>query len=1425
MINGKNYAFGKVSEIFAGFGFPIVTTTEGSFVKFVDSLSPTDLAKLHQEITDYLNVVGKPSSADTVATQYGRIIAYTMRSALNLAQQINAKNKKSGASRLRSFTGTTVAAADLNSALGSALQIAFEDGKLSTVLGSAKLFYKNGELGQRVVSRLEQLAIDNDVNIYTLTQDEMTARYGAGTKAVYDNNTGEIYVQQGLSFTDTIHAVVHEANHAYFNRVAFGYHSFIQARSTNPNAQSENFGLTHEDVATLDHIMQVYDTVRNSDAYLNPRYQLAMVDVNGKPMAYGVSFDKNSPDALAEFMSELMSSENFRRATAEAIAKHDRTSHKRGQSFVRRIISKIASVLGFKHKTDNDLVTKFIEDGMRMLDTVPYRMAGSTVSRMASTDEFVTRIVDDVNNGVQSYSLKYNTAIDDDHNTMGGGTAIRDLDTGLWSLVYYNRATNSFETKENLTESDLIGKITKADLKIHKRNSRTAMSQHVDKQVERLHALYPTFARWVQKVRQFLSAYMDTKNVDNTINWVVNSLLRLEHNTQDRDALYTWVSRMIAAQHPNDPDKLVDFQRDIQRFRAEANNEFTEKGFDRKSMFDHMNEVRDWANKHGITTQKLSEYVYVLAAQQRAQDFRDNEGGINPYTGKPYRSAQGKISGFRIKPGMIRGINTEIVDEDGSIYLSNLDGKERQLVEELRTMWIAQNDTLLDIEYASGVLSTLQYLSMKGKFYAPLKSEHDIATAFIKFATGRSTEAKDPFTNYYEHAEARRAWALHQQELQLLLVAAQEHALGNVISANQTHYVQKRDEIGYQWRAPNLQDGSAWVVYKDGIKHTLTINDPVMREIHQKAKSWEHKSQAWSMMAGITRALSAVRTALSPSYLPVAYSRDILTAMVNAQAAFRSIKDGQVVTDEEANHLAMKIAARSISSVGGILKGKWTGTRSWEYDVFKRVGGGLVMNARQDSEGYNRWFEQNLLQKSETTRQMAVNKAKAGVTKLMQISHATEDSVRFATFMEFLEMRAGRKFTSEQDLITFLQQNPKLREQAISGSKHITGNFEVKGNNVFFRSLFMFFNASMVGARSATHMFNPEHGSHAMKAMKLIAALSLASLAMMDAELGDDEDGKSKASRVSATENGICWGMFGCIQMPHETRFITAGMKAVYEISKGDISVGEGLSMFMRGVAQMGSPFAFGSLTGENGGAGLAMGLVPTILQLPVQLLTNQNSFGRDIVPEFAYDGSGRRIMNAMDWQKSKLSDPLWSRWMAMNANKMLGLDVSSSQLDHTANFFLGSIYTTGRNIIRGMQNGEDAFDIFGKILGKGFTPQYDEFKLEQALKERIRTLKAGLSMGDSPNNMLRSADELKLDSRYATLIALEKEYEARKRARQFHGKSYAQLVRERQTAQMNGDLDVVLEANEGIDLMQAEGRKLAGEFLLKLDDLGEYFE
>lgn len=1418
---------GLMDELLQLFGFKSAPSASQTARQFIEGAEAQYLKNIHDATTAWLQA--NPYEQGNLDRSYERFVVSAVANFIK-KEAIDAKkltfDKAPGdvyraklvtpkTSAIRSSGGGAMNTALTDDSLGHAVRVAMSSGSLAQTLGSVQSFFKPGEVGGRVVGRLTQLAMDNDVQIISLSKAEMESRFGQDVKGAYDNESGQIYIRNDLGFTQTAQTLVHEATHAYFNRSAFAYNAYIGALSTDSTVKPETYGLTRADVKLMEDAYAMMDQVRDSTAYLNPRYGVnTVVDLEGNTRAYGLSFDKNDPEALAEFMSELYSSEGFRRATAQALAEVNETNEATGWRRVRQFLRQIAEFFGFTNPQTQRDVAEFIENSMSLLGTVPYRVANGGVSRLATADEgFVSRFVTDANRGIQFYTFKQKNGLGG--KSEGVASAYRN-DNGTWNFEYINPVDLSqIVQKDGLTEAELADEAVRYNLQVLTRNGNTNVHKHLSETIHRVNMLYPPLAKAVTKLHQLLTNFIDVETATNFTNTLTSKLLWLEHNLHDRDAIFTWVDRMMAQLYKDQPEKRTDLQREVQTLRAQYLNEFTESGIGRKTMKDHRELISDWATRQGITVEQLSEMTYALMARERTEQFKKDNGGIDPYTGKPIREL-GKVSGFRFNGK---------ADDDASAYFASLTAQQAAQVEEFRKMWIAMNDGMLNLEYASGVLSTEQYYNMRGKFYAPLKNEDSFIGAFYKRATGRHSKAKDPFTTWFEMAEARSIWALKQKEYSLLLDVVQDNALGNILQVNQTHRTSLKDSIGHQWRAPNMSDGTAWTVYKNGVRHTLSINDKGLQDIYRSAKTWEEKSGFWSAMAHITRAMSAVRTSLSPSFIPVAYARDLLTSVVNIQAAFRTSEAGQVLSDAEAMTLAGKVVARSLSSVGGILKGKWQGTRGWQYDVFKRLGGGINMNARMDAEDYNRLFQNALMAKPKSPLQLTGQVAKGGVHKLMQISHATEDSVRFATFMEFLEMRAGRKFTDEADLIQFLTANPKLKQQAISASKHITGNFEVKGNNIGMRSLFMFFNASMVGGRNAAHMFDTRHGTHALKMMGVIGALSLASLAMMDAELGDDEDGKGKASRVSATENGICWGMSGCLQLPHETRWISALMKANYEYLKGDISLGDATKMVMRGLHQSsGIPFQVIGADGNPTAHSFTMGVMPTLAQLPFQLFTNVDQFGRDITPEYAYDANGQRIMNAADWQKAKLSDPDWAKGMAMFGQKWFGLDVSASQYNHIANFILGSVYTNGKKIAKGMNNGDSFSQIFGSVAGSGFTPKYNDYAMMNDVKDRIKELKNDLMMGDSVHNMVRGRDELKTDARYAKLVALEKQYEKAQRAMSYNGKSYSELIRERESAIQNDDIDLLLEANTGLDVLMLERQQEAGQLLQLLEEFEQGF-
>ena len=1393
---------GYLSEMLDGFGIKAEHGMD-AYTTFTRTYARETLAKVSASINEYINTEGdRLTPAEAFAMT-------ALKHELDIHLMTDGENSPATSS-LRSDMA--------NDNLGILANRAIKDtNKVSKALEYLETQFKPGELSARILGHIKQRAIDNDVDIEVLSKLEMEARFGKDTRGIYDNQTGKIYLRDGMTFNEHVHTLVHEATHAFFNQRAFAYNNYKQARVSGHAVDPAQFGLTNEDLALLTDMESLIGAVRGSDVFNNPRYSeiVKVTQEDGTVVPYGLSFDETSPHALSEFAAEMFSSSQFRRAVAEALSEREQTNLRSAVNRIRAFLQKVAKFFGFTRPADVDAVAKFIEDGMKLMSSVPYRAANAGLSALKSAKEDINKFVKDHESGIQYYQFRRATGVEGP--AVAEASAYRMvgedgklLDT--WSLSYRNpNNITEWVQEDGLTISQLADRVNKLDYRVLNRNGNTRITKHVNEQIDRVWALHPRLAKVLMKLRDWMSTISGQETADNFLDKAVGLAMQMEYYTQDRDVMLTWATRMAVAKYGKNNVPL-DLQNEVNVIRAMYNNFMHERGINEQSGFDHRKMISDFTKKLGWTSEFTSDVVYAAMARERARQFKENPGGINPYTGEHWRDTN-HVSGFKFTD---RNGN-KVADEDGAQFFANLDVEQKRQVDEFIRMWIAQNDAITDLEYMSGVISTDTYESRRGVFYAPLKNEWDKETAFNKMARGRTTEAKDPFTNWYAHAEMRIAYALRQRENQYLLEAGQEYGLGSLFTVNQTQFVGKNNEIGMQWQAPNKSDGTSWTVFKNGIPYTLTIKDPTIQRAFRSTRNWEDRSKMWRYLTNATRFMSTTRTTLSAGYLPVAFARDLATALVNTQAAFRTMTGDNVVSNAEAGRLAPRIVKRAIESVPAILKGKWTGNRQWQYDVFKRYGGGVVMNARFDFEEYNNWMTENAFTEGMTARQMAVNTAKKGITKLSEISHSLEESTRFATFMEYVEMRAGRKFSNEKDLISFLEANPEVKKQAINGSKNITGNFEIKGGAVSLRALYMFFNSGMVGARTFVHMFDPSHGSHGLRAAATIFGLALAGLAAMDGDLGDDEDGKSAGSRVKMTETSLCAGMTACVQMPHELRWITSSARAIHYGLRDDITIADGVRSMANSVFQVFVPLQFGD--DMTRGDDLAVGIIPTILQPVAQNILNRDSFGNPIVNQYAYRADGSRIMDAPDWMKTKASDPYVAKELALQLSK-IGLDVSSSEITHGFQQALGGIGSTALKIIRGMESGESGAETASKVFFSGFIPKYDNRALKKEVQEKIADLKSEISRGTDGYNMVRGKADLQADPRWTTLVALEKQLQNMEKGISYNGMTFASAVRQKLTAQQAGDIDAMLQADNALDIMGEERRKLYAVMLSMFDNL-----
>ena len=1281
---------------------------------------------------------------------------------------------------------------------------------LSRTMQAIASTYEEGTFQRKVADFLARHARANDIHIQTRGKREMKNATGW-----YIFNSGTIEIRRGMPVDALFKTVMHEATHVYTSRITIRYKNWLSEKHQNPKALAKDFGLSESEVRFLQHAEKILDVVRNKPA--NPIGKFRKIAGGPNNVPYGASFHKNSSVDLAEFFAELYSNDTFRMWVEEEISNSNRISKKKARTWLKDLVKSFFDLFGIE--TGDRPLEQFLDHGFKLWDRAAWVTRSAPVNKlrragaMDDMKDARTRAGEDFEYGVRYYTFKTRKAWGSPELS---GSARFDEELNAWEIQYAD-AQGQVQTVSDLTIDEVMDVALANDMEVYSRSTLDGQSHYLTEQIQKLRMVNPRLAGAIERLRFFLMNFMSEAKVNNAVGHIYEWALNFEHYAMNRDALHIWIERALraAGKSPENAQRIIN---DIQ---AKTVTFMNERGLDQQSFYDHKIAITEMAKQYGVTLEELNDMVYALTAKHRKELFDKEPGEINPYTGKPVRDGS-LVSGFEWTDAN----GKKIKDDDGSKYLGQLTPDKIKFVQLLEQKWIEQNNALLDLELQAGAISRSQYEAQYGLFYAPLRNVDDQASAFYKRALGRTTRAKDPATNYYNFAQARANYAQHQLKNKALLRVALTENVQSIIEVNQVHFVQAGDALKKSWRGANLQDPAVMTVWDGDKQYVMRITDENIANIIRRADA-RQVTPFWNTLSNVTRWLSTVRTSLSPTFVPMAFARDILTSIGNVQGAFRDM-GGMSLTDAQAREISMRIPARAMTAAMSILKGKATGVRSWEYDVFKRAGGGITMNARFDFEQANDWLKQELRTAEDgTTKRIGtgLRRGKQAIHKAMEISHAFEDAVRFATFMEYVELRnGGRKFNSEKEMIEFLRNNNAVRTAAVSGSKNITGNFEIKGSNVGWRAAYMFFNASMVGLSTTVNMFDPRHGKHGYQYAMMMAGLMLASIALTDADLGDDEDGKSGASRVGKLGDSICVGGF-CIGVPHEVRPITNMVAATYFTAKGDYSVGEASAKVMHGILQGGSPFQFDSFsTADNQAHILMQNLMPTIGELPLQLATGYNSFGKEIMPEYAYTANGQRIIDAEDWQKTKMTDPEWTKWLAMNGRKWLGIDVSSSEIDHTAQFIFGSIYTSLKKAGAAAMQGESLATVGFNFMGRSFAMDYNERAQINEAREQLRKLKAELSMGDDPTNMIRSSTELKADPRYARLVALEKRIENAEKSLRFNGKSYAELYRQKQQGVLTNNLDDILEANEGIEQLTQERREIWADFYDELDDIsGDY--
>lgn len=1052
-------------------------------------------------------------------------------------------------------------------------------------------------------------------------------------------------------------------------------HELVHAYTSWAFANKSKLGARGENIANR--IIDTYNYIKSQPDFAS-RYELSSVD---------------------EFVAEFLANPVFRSEINQLLP-----AKVQGNTIivkVKEILRKIGEFLGLKNPMDVEALI----DGVGSIMRTKNHFDNATQPRNVFNRETKTDIYDHLD-----------FAEDLGMNRMGNriiGSAFRDPVTGLWNVTYFAEDGTLMQHK-NVDDSDLLQIIADNKLTIKHRNKNSGSTATFDDKINRIHMINPTMAKFLVNIANRGPNFDKVANfiADTTMSWVVQ--------TQNREAYITFAQRLANEKWKNDPRMVRDLERDVMTIKSKYRTETTQDGLQgAHSAYQYRQDMKNLLKKYGMSQRFGSEAMYYLMAQHIKNTKAQNHPGERLASFDDYYE-KGRTD-----------------DDFGDKWYAKRTDAEKAFIADIRDLQIKRNNRLLDLEYEAGILTEEQYNKWRNEFYVPLKSEGTDINTFKRFGRkGRYTAAQDPWVRYEAEEEARIRNIENNSVAREFADYVTEYNLHEIASINRQTAVPIDRSTDFKYMSDAFVNGHNISFWKNGQRYSITITDEHLRNVMKRSYDQQRRlfsgdaptARAFRTFASATRFISLMRTTLNVSFVPGQFARDLTSSVFNAQAAFNTDHKMPVIDNNEALKLSMRIPRDAIINLAKIGGHKTHLAKDPFYKLFKQLGGGINLAARFDMESVqDRLQAQGAGSSLKARLSQGLKKTNEAA---MSFSHTADEAVRFSAWKNFLELKAGKKFNTVQELEQFLVANKDLSEIAIMGSKNITGNFETKGGNVMLRGLWSFFNASMVGARMAGHAMNPAYGTHGIKvAMGVMALSALATSSMMD-EWGDDDDERSKVERIRATRDGICAGDT-CMQIPHELRWAVNFGRAFTLMNENEkYTEANAVNDVIYGLAQGMNPLSFGDFDTDTTGA-LVQGLIPTLAQPVLQDLMNQNSFGSSIRPDKVYDTDGKLINNPMDWQKTTMNVNQMYNDAAAFMYQNLGVDVSPSTMNHYVNFLLGGTSAMFNATVKNAnENGGNYPEAFVKAMFRGFDAKYNDFAIRTDYEKKLQEMTNATRMG-----------------------------------------------------------------------------------------------
>lgn len=1073
----------------------------------------------------------------------------------------------------------------------------------------------------------------------------------------------------------------------------------------------------------------------------------------------------NAISNLAEFVAEVMSNERVRQEV-------DNTPLPDNRSRLRKFWDAIKQLLFGTSQPDPALSISLDQVFQDVQTLAGFRvgMEGKVVTEMMlrPSDEVTSYILRDKRSGVQM------------------GSAVLDPDTGLWNFQW--QTDHGQELSLDGIDYDFLHSTADGlGLRADARSKAANFEDNAEFNIDLTKTFHPMTSKILSHMEGIFGSRFTSRVVDAgraaTTSFVsrFEPIVRIQNYlNRTRGTNYNVVGEMI---------------QEYARGRAQT----TRQGMaSEPSLYDLKMATNQLLKESGLSADMMSDYLYARAARTIHAELSESP---DPLTGLERVDRTTGFS-FKDKNGNV------IQDPDGTKFMATLTIEQKRMLDEITEPLRRANRMVLEAELASGIIGEREFYALSHfKDYVPLRNaEKDNLLIDMKRA-GRYSKADDPYTMMIALLDARMMRVAHNNALGKLHDMLTEHPLPEFAEIN----AQDFDEPSGTWKNSDSFGKNSAYYYRDGKRYQIVARDPELRKAFERREL----GPILSTMSNFTQFFSMARTQLNPAFLFKTLTQwDAITAAVNAQGAFQ----GQVA-DHEAMAVAQGIFRLGFGNVKDIFKSNTVGTDNFMVRAYHAFGGGIQLGSRASFENAAAKMKQMGTLPADSTIDMIRNRAAKAMSDVNEALHSLEDIYRFGAFMSYLELRHGRPFKNEAELMRFARANPEHMTTAVMGSKNIITNFELRGTNQSVRAMFAFFNAAIQGTfGTLPQIMNSAHGR------KMVALLMMGSAAMFQGvmdEMGEDDDGKNKAMRLQGLGTKVFLSPDHSIELVHELRWANAAAQALIATINGQMSPTEASVFASKAFLDATNPINEGP--SNDFGLKLANAMTPSVLQWVIPLATERDAFGRPLRAEYVYDPiTGKRIERPASYESGVGGDSMWAKdaaaWLARTTDG--AVDLLPSTIENAIRHIVGANYDNVRAIVKEMNNeGEDASSAIFNVLTRSTQAKYDEFAILNSYREMeakwMAAERRALAETGGAVDLLagRGQTAAKIARQIRTTNEELKEL-------RIDGMAAKDIFRLRDQAQRDGDVDALQHVKELLERYYSQRRKIMGDALTIINNL-----